>query len=88
MKNIVNRVGGFLGKMLAKVAAVAAAAALTVSSFAADGDYVGVTNEMLEPVLEGAKANLGVIVPVGVGLFAIVMGIGFIPLMFRKFRKG
>jgi hypothetical protein len=61
------------------------AAAMTVTSFAAAEAFV--TAEMLEPVLEGVKANLGVIIPVGIGLFAIIFGIGFIPKLFNMFGK-
>jgi len=47
-----------------------------------------ITTDMLEPVLEGVKANIGVILPVGIGLFAICLGIRFIPRIFRMFSKG
>jgi len=47
-----------------------------------------ITTAMLEPVLEGVKANIGVILPVGIGLFAICLGIRFIPRIFRMFSKG
>ncbi len=75
-------------KIFAILMAVTIITAMAVPAFAAEGEYVGVTSEMLEPVLEGAKANLGVIVPVAIGLFAIMLGIGFIPVLFKKFRKG
>lgn len=47
-----------------------------------------ITSDMLSPVLEGVTANIGVILPIGIGLFAICLGIRFIPRIFKMFSKG
>ena len=60
---------------------------MSVFAFAATPDPA-ITSEMLEPVFDGVKANLAVIVPVGIALFAIILGITLIPWIFSKFKKG
>lgn len=60
--------------------------AMGISAFASAGG-AGITGDMLEPVLEGVTANIGVILPIGVGLFAIVLGIKFIPRIFHMFTR-
>lgn len=62
---------------------------LTVSSFAAEGDLptVSITTEMLKPLVEGVVANVGVVLPIGLGLFSIFVGIKLIPKLFSKFIK-
>lgn len=44
-----------------------------------------ITAEMLEPVVEGVSANIGVIVPIGIGLFAILLGVKLIPKILGSF---
>ncbi len=65
---------------------------LTVSMgatvFAAVEGESAITTEMLEPILDGLKANIGIILPIGIGIFAIVLGIRFIPRIFKMFTKG
>lgn len=46
-----------------------------------------ITAEMLEPVVDTLTANIGVIVPVGITLFAAVLSIKFIPKLFQKFTN-
>ena len=36
---------------------------------------IAITEEMLKPLVEGVVANVGVILPIGLGLFAIFLGI-------------
>ena len=56
-------------------------------AFAADGDPI-VTTEMLSPILDSITANVAVIVPIGIGIFAIVLGVRFIPKIFKMFTRG
>ena len=44
-----------------------------------------VTAAMFEPILETLTANAAVIVPAGIGVMAVMVGIGFIPRILRKF---
>ena len=40
---------------------------------------IAITEEMLTPLVEGVVANVGVILPIGLGLFAIFLGTRIIP---------
>ena len=55
---------------------------------ATSGATAGVTTEMLTPILDGIIANVGVIIPVGIGIFAIIIGVRLIPRAFRWFGIG
>jgi len=45
----------------------------------------GITTAMLEPLLDGVIANVGVILPVALGIFAIMIGIFIIVPLIRRF---
>jgi len=47
-----------------------------------------INTAMLEPVIDALTDNLAVIIPVGIVLFGIVLGIRFIPILFRMFTRG
>ena len=40
---------------------------------------------MLKPVVDGVAANLAVIIPIGIALFAILLGVTLIPKVIKKF---
>lgn len=42
----------------------------------------------LSGITETLTANLAVIVPFGLGITAILIGVGFIPKLIKKFTKG
>ena len=46
---------------------------------------IAITEEMLKPLVEGVVANVGVILPIGLGLFAIFLGIRIIPGLISRF---
>lgn len=46
-----------------------------------------ITNSMLTPLVEGVIANVGVILPVGLGLFAVFLGIRLIPGLISSFVR-
>lgn len=48
---------------------------------------IAITTEMLTPLVEGVMANVQVILPVGLGLFAIFLGIRIIPGLITKFVR-
>lgn len=45
------------------------------------------TASTLSTVSDTVVANIGVILPVALGLFAIVFSVGFIPKLLHKFSK-
>lgn len=48
---------------------------------------IAITTEMLNPLVEGVMSNVQVILPVGLGLFAIFLGIRIIPGLITKFIR-
>lgn len=44
-----------------------------------------ITAEMLQPLTNGITSNMGVIVPVGLGIMAVFTGIRMIPKVVRWF---
>ncbi len=46
---------------------------------------VVVTTEMVQPILDSVTANLTVLLPVGIGILAIMVGISLIPRIVYKF---
>lgn len=51
-------------------------------------DSVVVTSDMLKPVIDAITSNIGIILPVGIILFGIMLGIGLVPRIFKKFSSG
>ncbi len=88
IKSFFSGLGATGKKTVTMAMGVVAMMSLTMFSFAADPADAAITATMLEPVLQGVKDNIAVILPVGIGLFAIVLGINFIPKIFKKFLKG
>ncbi len=88
----------FLATMKSKAMLAAPAvvgAATTVTAFAAEtGDAGGstlptlsLTTDMLTPLVEGVIANLGVVLPVGLGLYSVFLGIRIIPNLINRFTR-
>lgn len=82
--------------MAAPAAGVIIAASSTVTAFAADetsgtGGYtfptITITNEMLTPLVEGIVAIISSILPVGLGIFAVFLGIRIIPSLISRFAR-
>lgn len=44
-----------------------------------------ITSDMLTPLVDGLTANIGVILPVGIAVLAIFLGIKFIPKLIKMF---
>lgn len=72
----------------------AMSAASSVVAFAADTGGSGsslpsiaITTDMLTPLVEGVMSNVQVILPVGLGLFAIFLGIRIIPGLISRFVR-
>jgi hypothetical protein len=50
-------------------------------------DSVVVTAAMLEPVMDSITGNLGVLLPVGLTILAVMVGVALIPRIIWKFSK-
>lgn len=50
-----------------------------------EGTLVNVTAEMLEPVIDSITSNLGVLLPVGITIMAVLIGVSLIPRIVYKF---
>ena len=48
-------------------------------------DAVVVTSAMLEPVMDSITGNLGVLLPVGLTILAVMVGVALIPRIIWKF---
>lgn len=48
---------------------------------------VVITSDMLTPLLDGISANIGVILPVGVAILSLIIGIGLLPKVIKMFRS-
>jgi hypothetical protein len=46
---------------------------------------VNVTSSMLQPVTDSITSNLGVLLPVGIAIMAILIGVALIPRIIYKF---
>lgn len=44
-----------------------------------------ITSEMLAPITDAITGNLGVLLPVGIGIMAIMIGIHLVPRIIYKF---
>ena len=61
-----------------------------VPAFAAGGEAlptVAITTDMLKPLVDGVVANMEVILPVGIGLFAMMLGVKMIPRWVSAFTR-
>ncbi len=79
--------------MALPAAGTIAALSSTVTAFAVDETTettfptVSITNEMLAPLVQGVVDNISAILPVGLGLFAIFLGIRIIPGLLSRFAR-
>lgn len=46
-----------------------------------------VTTEMLEPIVDGITANIAVIMPVGITIFGVMIGLRLVPRIIRFFTN-
>ena len=46
---------------------------------------IAITPEMLQPITDTLTANLGVLLPVGITIMGIMIGVGLIPRIVYKF---
>lgn len=48
---------------------------------------VAITSEMLEPILDYITGNIAVIIPVGIAVMGIMIGIALVPRIIKRFTK-
>lgn len=48
-------------------------------------DGVGVTSAMVQPIVTAVSDNVGVLLPVGIGILGIMVGVSLIPRIVYKF---
>lgn len=81
-------------KIMCALAPVGVMAAMSVPAFAEEVsggnalDSVVVTTDMLTPIVDAVTANVRVILPVGLVIFGILLGIGLIRGILKKFAPG
>ena len=46
---------------------------------------ISITTQMLQPLVEGIVANVNVVLPVGLGIMGLMLGIRIIPGLLRRF---
>ena len=46
---------------------------------------ISITTQMLQPLVEGTVANVNVVLPVGLGIMGLMLGIRIIPGLLRRF---
>jgi hypothetical protein len=46
-----------------------------------------ITTDMLTGLVDGIKANVAVILPVGIGLMAVMLGVYLVPALLKRFMK-
>lgn len=88
LQAVKTRAAGRMALMSATGAAVVAGTAVPAfasSSGSADLPTIAITTDMLKPLVEGVVANIGVVLPVGLALFAIMLGIRIIPGLVKRF---
>lgn len=88
LQAVKTKAAGRMALMSATGAAVvvgAAVPAFAASSGSADLPTIAITTDMLKPLVEGVVANIGVVLPVGLALFAIMLGIRIIPGLVKRF---
>lgn len=97
MLNLKEKFVGLKRKAAVFMAVIAVATMTALPALAAEGDTVTggsalesviVTEEMLTPIVDAVSSNVRVILPVGVTIFGILLGIFLIPKLFQKFKNG
>ena len=91
MKNMIAKTKIFLtpalvGAMTAGSSVVAFAS--ESGSPALELPKINITTQMLEPLVEGSVANVNVVLPVGLGIMGLMLGIRIIPSLIRRFVGG
>ena len=66
---------------------LAIASVCLVPAFATEDTSFAITSSMLAPITSAVNSGLTTIVPVGIGIMAIILGIGLIPKIIKRFTR-
>ncbi len=72
-------------KAIAAATAATTIGTMAISTFASGDPEIAITAEMLAPLKTYTIANLAVILPVGIGLMCVLIGIPLIPRTIKRF---
>lgn len=72
-------------KLTSALTAGAAVLGSAMPAFAAESPLVNVTSDMLSPITNSITSNMGVLLPVGITIMAILIGVSLIPRIIYKF---
>lgn len=91
-ETIAGAKAGIGAKALTTCAAASTlAVGFAVPAFASSGGSslptIAITTDMLKPLVDGVIANIGAILPIGLGLFAFFLGIRIIPGLISSFVR-
>lgn len=53
-----------------------------------DLPQINITTQMLAPLVEGIVSNVNVVLPVGLGIMGLMLGIRIVPSLLRRFTGG
>lgn len=53
-----------------------------------DLPQINITTQMLTPLVEGIISNVNVVLPVGLGIMGLMLGIRIVPSLLRRFTGG
>ena len=93
LKKIGTKAKTFMASVLAVTMAVGSSEAAFASetgggSPALDLPQINITTQMLTPLVEGIVSNVNVVLPVGLGIMGLMLGIRIIPSLLRRFTGG
>lgn len=74
-----------LGGVMTVGSSLVALAAQTGEDAASKLPTISITSDMLTPLVEGVVSNINVVLPVGLGLMGLMLGIKVIPRLIKRF---
>ena len=74
-----------LGGAMTVGSSLVALAAETGGDAASKLPTISITSDMLTPLVEGVVSNINVVLPVGLGLMGLMLGIKVIPRLISRF---
>lgn len=60
---------------------------MPVTTYLTTNPDIGITTEMIEPIVDYVIQNIHAIMPVGITIMGIMIGIGLVPRIIRKFTN-
>lgn len=82
-----GRLKRFSKRIVTSFMVAALVVCMCVPAFAAEPSGVAITSEMLTPIIDAITGNVAVIMPIGIAIFGLMIGLGLIPKIIGKFTK-